>query len=489
MWRGLGRTGEDGPWEEIPFRELHGEITRERIAAEVRELVPGVPVLGAFEHELDAEGPLPGIDGIERWGARVAELGAEGVTLTYRRLGRTDEGDDIFGLSLIDRGETTAIAFHTPEAIVADVSGVSELSVVDVDGVTAPSIASPFAHQEAVLECRLYLGNGSFVAEEDVPFEDDPGAGPRRARLTLPDVPGFVVGRVARWMGKEQEPSRDPWFGNRLAYFEREHGAIAAAYPDLGPSGDPSALSRRPRRGPALVYVHGTFASALPALSLLHPLGIARAYRFEHDTFQPLMTNVGDLSKAIRRELAPGRLHLVGHSRGGLVARMVARRLADDYDVSVRTYGTPHRGTPVANMGGKMLKAVLAIGRVAAGGVFAWDPVSMGAKWLLRARDLPDGLRVMRLGSEALNILNDAPDAYDLRSYAGVYDVNGLAHGFCSNTLRTIVREAFAGKPTDMVVGLKSAQGVGRRFRIVGSCDHFQFFSDDGVCDELRRLT
>ncbi|MEN0062003.1 MAG: alpha/beta fold hydrolase [Myxococcota bacterium] len=46
------------------------------------------------------------------------------------------------------------------------------------------------------------------------------------------------------------------------------------------------------------------------------------------------------------------RIHLVGHSKGGIIARrLVQHQGGDEYATSVTTLGTPHHGTPLAAVG------------------------------------------------------------------------------------------------------------------------------------------
>jgi pimeloyl-ACP methyl ester carboxylesterase len=52
------------------------------------------------------------------------------------------------------------------------------------------------------------------------------------------------------------------------------------------------------------------------------------------------------------------RFNLIGHSQGGLDARYLASVLEDDRIVSIVTVGTPHRGTPLADLGIGVLEGV-----------------------------------------------------------------------------------------------------------------------------------
>lgn len=59
-----------------------------------------------------------------------------------------------------------------------------------------------------------------------------------------------------------------------------------------------------------------------------------------------------DLKRFLDRELPHGRMHLIGHSMGGLDARYMVSRLGMESRVlSITTIGTPHQGTSFADWG------------------------------------------------------------------------------------------------------------------------------------------
>jgi triacylglycerol lipase len=66
-----------------------------------------------------------------------------------------------------------------------------------------------------------------------------------------------------------------------------------------------------------------------------------------------------DLKRFIDRAAPGGRVHLIGHSMGGLDARYLTSRLGMDGRVlSVTTVGTPHRGTAFADWGWRRLSVL-----------------------------------------------------------------------------------------------------------------------------------
>ena len=59
-----------------------------------------------------------------------------------------------------------------------------------------------------------------------------------------------------------------------------------------------------------------------------------------------------DLKRYLDREVPAGRVHLIGHSLGGLDARYLVSKLGMENRVAtITTVGTPHRGTTFADWG------------------------------------------------------------------------------------------------------------------------------------------
>jgi pimeloyl-ACP methyl ester carboxylesterase len=246
-------------------------------------------------------------------------------------------------------------------------------------------------------------------------------------------------------------------------------------------------LHQAPPRGTVVVFVHGTFSCCIPSLVAAGPFR-SPTYRFEHDTFRPITDNADELVQAVNRLLQPAPLYLVAHSRGGLVARLAARRLSQDCPVRVLTYGTPHLGTPLANAGTRAWSALLAMGRSAAG-AFAWDPASLAGKVLMRPRELPPGLAVMRTDSETLRSWAFLAEPFDLVSCGAAYDEAALPDGRSAYTFgQRVLHESFGGVPNDLVVPTASALGAGTAQQLDGSCDHFSYFSRREVQEALRGL-
>ena len=112
-----------------------------------------------------------------------------------------------------------------------------------------------------------------------------------------------------------------------------------------------------------------------------------------------------------RQNGKPGRARTAATQQAGQTSRLAARELLKHYDVRLMTYGTPHKGTPLANAGKRIFSALLAGGRTALlasggaalGGVFSWDPPSLAGKLLLKGilpKGFPPGLDAMRPESD-----------------------------------------------------------------------------------------
>lgn len=485
MWRATGNTP-DGKSANVPLREIDELDSRDHLLSAVRQLLSSrtEASLNTLARELASEDPLPGIDGIDTWGEQAAELigpPALGHGLEYGRYGETASGREIHALSWVDNVGDRTTAFHCPEAIVADVTGFRDIDIL------APH--TPFEGR-LFLEWRGYLGTSTLVAEGEAELEEvaSPGGRLWRARLWLQNKVGFVIGRIVCIIGKPPQSRLDPSFSGRLRHYEKRYPEIAKACPDVGIWVRMPVLYAAPARGPMIIFVHGTLSCSLPNLALLHPLRVP-TFRFEHDTFQSITENADKLVKAVTTLLQPDPLHLIAHSRGGLVTRLAARKLSERCRVVVRTYGTPHLGTPLANAGGRAWKALLSMGRTAVGGVFSWDPASLAIKLFFRPSELPPGLSVMKTDSDTLRSWTFGEEPFELVSYGGTYDEPRFADGASAYTFgERVLHESFGQAANDLVVPTASALGAGQAKSLSGSCDHFSYFARREVQDELRGL-
>jgi hypothetical protein len=242
---------------------------------------------------------------------------------------------------------------------------------------------------------------------------------------------------------------------------------------------------------PVLVWVHGTIACCLPSLSQLGKLPV-KTFRFEHDTFRSIRENAEDLLKAIHDYARHATsLVLVGHSRGGLVARYAAEHWArrlPGRPPAVLTFGTPHAGTPLATAGIRVFDAAVGGGQAAIDAIPTWDPISLATKLLLKSRVKwlpPPGIYEMQPKAGFIGALGVPPD---LRVWGAAWKLGS------SGKLRKRTRYAFdfaegafKGEPHDLVVATSSSLAVGATQPVL-DCNHFQYFGSPEVMDALSRL-
>ena len=287
----------------------------------------------------------------------------------------------------------------------------------------------------------------------------------------------------------------------------------------------------RPADEPLLVLIHGTFVdtfSTFGKLWTLHPQRVARlfdhygdrVYALDHPTVgaSPI-TNALTLAKA----LPPGaRLHLATHSRGGLVAEVLARvagqrqigapdlaHFVDDEDGSYATHraelqqlaallrskdihvdrvlrvACPARGTLLAS---KRLDAYLSVLKwtIELAGVpvvpALVDFLTEVARRRARPSELP-GLASMIPDTPLLNWLNAAEEGIpgDLRVVAG--DLQGDSIG---SWLKTLLADAYYWTDNDIVVQTRSMYGGspragGATFLLdqSGKSTHFSYFANE----------
>jgi pimeloyl-ACP methyl ester carboxylesterase len=487
MWTITG-TDDQGTRREVRSKEIdrasHGDVYNA-----IREFTGDVPE--ALRREIETRDPLPGIDGIESWGETAAALSA-GQFDYFPSYVPTNDGGSLPAIGL---RQSESVAFHYPETLVVDTAGLRELEILalgsDLFGDTPSGI---------VMEGRAY--GATTVAE----FEHEAPTAAPTFRLSLPGQFRAAVVRFAQWVSRPFSSSEDPAMGGRLRHYIARYSAIAHRYPDIGAPKRGEFLALPPESAEAaIVFVHGTYSCAIPNLALLHPLKLP-SYRFEHDTFRPVAANADDLTEAVRSLISrKTRVHLVAHSRGGLVSRLAALELSRpenpgrdaSRDVRVLTFGTPHEGTPLANAGKRVLSALLGGGRTAlltAGGaavnaVFSWDPPSLAGKLLLKGLSkFPEGLDDMRPQSGLIRGMGRMTNC-DLQAWGAHCDLGNLHSGAFGLFLRDVVQGAFQGAANDSVVGVDSATAVGRKQPVLNACTHFEYFVRQDVRDTIQALS
>ncbi len=494
MWSLIGKNLNEASVEPR-FRVLEGLPSRQNILAELNSLLtesPARPVLSTIEREFNLEGVLQGVDRISTWGPEAVSLfeaPTVGEELRFGPIGEPGQGYNVQALTWSETAETDLSAWHEPGTLIIDVTGLTELEFYEKPSEYLASDHTKLPQPEAFLDWRGYFGENTLTVEDEEKLEPQEYDIEGRSKITLKlaGTAGVIIGTIVRWLGQPRKPSRDYSQYPRLKYYESKLPHLEKAYPSLTNLDLLSDINLyKPIKAPTLVVIHGTFSCALPILSKLDPLNI-KAFRFEHDTFKSISDNAKKLTELVRKYLQSDPLIIVGHSRGGLVARLAARDLFSDHNVMVRTYGTPHLGTPLANAGAKGFRAL-----ASCGGIFLknleMDPATAVLRYLFRPRDLPSGLSVMRTDSETLKAMNIGSEQFELRSYGGTYDVKSYPDGKGTAFMQGFAKGAFDRKKNDLVVPTSSALGAGNGKDIPGSCAHSQYFDIPDIVKELREL-
>lgn len=264
MWHATG-TASDGQIFDVLVHEIQPADSRDELLKEARAFLGPrhSHAVATLAHELTSEDPLPGIDGVDRWGKRAAELVGPpdfGGGLVYGPIGKAEDGQVISALSWVFLGDRTT-AFHLPEVVIADISGLSQIEVDYEPRITLSPDDGP---ARFFFEWRVYLGTSTLIAEGETPLDEVGGPAGKLLRATLwlkgkVDA-AILVGRVLCILGKEQKARRDPFFFGRLRHYEERYPLIAKTYPDLNQWLQSPNLHSSLARGPIIVFVHGTFS-------------------------------------------------------------------------------------------------------------------------------------------------------------------------------------------------------------------------------------
>lgn len=110
--------------------------------------------------------------------------------------------------------------------------------------------------------------------------------------------------------------------------------------------------------GTPIVLVHGIFDNRSIFTLLrrgLHRRGFGSTYALNYspltDDIRSVSRRLGDLIADVCAETGHERVHVVGHSLGGLIGRYLAQRLGGDKHIhTLVTLGTPHGGTLPAHL-------------------------------------------------------------------------------------------------------------------------------------------
>jgi pimeloyl-ACP methyl ester carboxylesterase len=338
------------------------------------------------------------------------------------------------------------------------------------------------------VDWRLYAGTNTEVVEGEAPLRPH-GRRRWRAAIRLPaGIAGVLMGKVVRRLGPIRTVhDRDDSQSSRLDAWESHHPVVAAHFPQLGATRNEESVLG--------VFVHGTRSCGVPALQeLAHHLATPFV-RYEHDTFRPVVENARELSDLVAQHVRAKHLLLVGHSWGGLVARLAAAYLRQAGTlpvVDVWTFGTPHHGTPLVSRGLEFagigplgfwrklaLLSKLDVATDEEGNPIE-DAVSATLSILLRSARLPPGIAIMAPGSEALAMIQNDWNTVTQRAVGGAANRDDPRGGY-SVFLRRMTSEIFAGQPNDFIVGQSSSTGSTGPIVLAAPCSHSGYFRDSSV--------
>ena len=148
--------------------------------------------------------------------------------------------------------------------------------------------------------------------------------------------------------------------------------------------------------------------------------------------------------------------------------------------MTLHTFGTPHLGTPLVQIGAKLLNQIFKLGgHVVEARCLALTPLSLAYSYLLDAPALPPGIEVMQSNGQALSILNEVGDRQGVECWASQFDINAGTSGF-GIEIENILLGALDGVSHDLVVPTSSALFFGVP-RPVLNCSHIQYFQQAPV--------
>lgn len=325
---------------------------------------------------------------------------------------------------------------------------------------------------EELVLWKIYTGENSWTREATTRLRD----GVTTLALHGLEGAGIAVGRIVRLVSRRlTRQRRDPLARRRLVRHERRAANIVQSVPQLAEHME--SVSK------ALVIVHGTMSTAVRMASELDRILAGQRVpmvRFEHDTWLALETNAQELAELVARKVR-GRVLLIAHSRGGLVAARAQQILARDREagpVRLVTLGTPFCGTPLAH-GTRLVNggvSALAAGMRTMTGA-AIDPVTRLASMMLRVD--PIGLRVMQPDHDALPMLRDHLPP-ETRLVAG--DCADPSHDYEGRQgfLPGVGRGTFDDEPNDLVIAVASAL-AGQTSGLTVASDHFSYLRNSDV--------
>jgi pimeloyl-ACP methyl ester carboxylesterase len=446
------------------------------------------------QRETSDDGADTAFDAIETWAAQAAEDAARLDWTGVPPLRAVDEA--------IARYEKGAACDAPPQCVAwHDTAGV--LIPLPGDGTTVEIAYTPdreserskqrllFRHAtpqhrlETILEWRAFVGEHSAIIDGWTLMRESG----RGHVASLAGATGFVVATVLRRLTRaEPTLTHDPRATSRRLELEDRYPLLADACPSLHEID-------RVEHPSAMVFVHGTASCGLLGLKDLFGPSVdghappGPVYRFEHDTFLPVVDNSRELAALLLERVHAERLLLVAHSRGGLVAADAAQLLqSGGYRgaISVQTFGTPFAGTPLVAIGKRALNLMMKLGEEIATNVPVpmMSPLAKALFYVLESPTLPPGIMAMKEDAESLPFLQRAANAAALTSWGSDFDIRRGSAGF--GTLGdAALLGALQGQAHDMVVPVRSAQAGGTPAAATLACAHGHYFREKLVRDAI----
>jgi hypothetical protein len=427
------------------------------------------------------EGGNTSRDAIQLWSEEAEKVARE---FGWRGPGKIERIEDALALYDSTTELPSTIAWHDATSVIIPLSSEREIEIEYIPSARDENRVGRFKHEygsaehkiETVLDWRGYFGTQSAVIDGWTAFSRQAGSYITRVRGRA----GFLVGSVLRRITRKQPTlETDPTATGRLIEMIERHPEIAETCPDLAEC----ALLQFDR---VVVFVHGTVSCGIQGLKDMPDLGVP-VYRFEHDTFRPIHENGTQLADLISAKLDSKNLLLVAHSRGGLVARLAMADLARrgyKADVELFTFGTPHTGTPLVNIGGKLLNVLFKLGEEVTNGIPVVSLLSKSYSFLMDAPVLPAGIEVMRENSDALAILNTVGDSRRVSCWGSRFDIESGQSGY-GVEVEGVLLGAMGGIAHDLVVPRDSAVAFGAA-QMDLSCSHSNYFRNTGVRDVIE---
>lgn len=449
----------------------------------------------------DFPGPTPGRDAVATW----AEQLVRDWPQAHTRL-RPAMRDDMLAWLLDGRVESVVrhdeslVVFHLPaDAVSWRVQyRPSAADVLARQRMRAwfPSAWSRIwadLSREVVLEYTVFAGENTTIVSGEL----DGGRGPRMDVTARSDRrQGVVMAAASNRLKRGSKNRKDPTFESRLAcWLETLGDAYVSQFPEV-------ADMPRASVGDAVVFVHGTLACGLAHLHELAPAMPAlpglRLLRYEHDTFLPIRDNAVELGEVLSKvAVGPSaRIVLVGHSRGGLVARKAAALLVKNGgpQVGVATFGSPHRGTPLVRVGQRVLSGLSAAASAGVGHVGGPPLGVAGMRYVFgRVKSLPAGVDDMAEQSQFLLGLDDGFAPRLICTYGADYKQgpNPASRGI--RILDKLGRNFFYDddrrrQPNDLLVSVESATSPGGGGQMAEACGHFEYLAEPELSTTIAYL-